>query len=154
MSRRVVLVARFLLVVGALLVLVGVATIAVAVGDPQRVRAALPADLAIDAAAVGGAMAALGSACVALGLAHLIVVAGLRRGAGWSWTAAVVLTATLCAGFLAAAVAALISVSYGAAYVLGGIGLGLLAAGYGACVVSLIGLRLRAGGQAEGDRQA
>ena len=68
------LVSRFLFAVGAALVLGGVAGITLAIVDPELVLAQLP-PLAIDAAAVGGAVAALGASALAVGAAHLLVVA-------------------------------------------------------------------------------
>lgn len=132
MPPRLVLVTRFLLVVGVLLILVGSFAAVLAVTDPAGVRAQLP-PVAIDAAAVGGALFALGFGSVALGLAHLVVVAGVRRRAGWATTATVVLAATLSMLWLAAAVAALVSAPYGAGFLLGGIGLGVVALAYGCC---------------------
>lgn len=138
MPLRLVLATRFLLLVGVVLILVGSAAAVLAVVDPAGVRAQLP-PVAIDAAAVGGALSALGFGCVALGLAHLVAVAGLRRRVGWAPTATVVLAATLGMLWLAAAVAALVSAPQAAGFALGGIGLAGMALAYAACAGAVIG---------------
>lgn len=137
MPPRLVPVARFLLVVGVVLILLGTAAVVLAIADPQGVRAQLP-PVPIDAAAVGGALSALGAGCAVLGLAHLVAVAGLRRRAGWAPTATVVLAATFGMLCLAVAVAALVSAPQGAGFVLGGIGLAAVALAYVACVGAII----------------
>ncbi len=130
---------RFLLLVGAALLLAGALAVAVAVLDPVAVKAQLP-EVAIDAAAVGGALAALGVAVGALGLGHLVVGIGLRAGARWSSTASVVLCAPLAVLALAAAVAAAVSVGRSPAFVVAGFGLALLGVGYAAGVIGMIGV--------------
>ncbi len=123
------LVSRFLFAVGAALVLGGVAGITLAIVDPELVLAQLP-PLAIDAAAVGGAVAALGASALAVGAAHLLVAAGIARGAAWSRTAGVVLCATFGTALLAGAVAALVSAGYGAGFVAGAVALSMLSVAY------------------------
>jgi hypothetical protein len=149
---RLVLVTRFLLVVGLLLIVAGGGGAGLAVVDPALVRAQLP-PVAIDAAAVGGALAALGFASVALGAVHLVAVAGLRRRARWATTATVVLAATLSMLWLAAAVAALVSARQGAGFVAAGIGLAVLALAYAVCAGSVI-VQMRPNRPSEGRPEA
>lgn len=142
------MVAGFLLTAGAATGLVGVAVLLTGVLAPDQVRDAI-GNLAIDAPAVGGAMAALGVAVAGIGLAQAVVARGLMGGSAWAWTGAVVLCSTLAAAFLAAAVAGMVAATRQAAMLLAGIGLGLIAVAYGAGVVVLIGLRKRPRGSAE-----
>ena len=139
MARRTTLVSRFLLLAGAVMLLVGAVAVAVAVVDPEAVKARLP-EVVIDAAAVGGALAGLGVVAGALGLAHLVVAIGLRVGARWSPTASVVLCAMLAVLALAAAIAAGVSAGRSPAFVVTGIGLALLGAAYASSVVAVIRL--------------
>jgi hypothetical protein len=103
----------------------------------------------IDAAAVGGAATATGAALAGLGVLHLFGAALLWRGIGEVVTAAAVLAATmvlLCIGW---GVAAIVSAGSGAGPAIGlvpaGIGLGLVAVGYGWTARGLISLRERPG---------
>lgn len=135
-------VAGFLTALGAATVLIGLATLLTGVVAPDRVRDSL-GNLAIDAPAVGGAMAALGLAVAAMGLAQLAVARGLVAASAWAWTAGIVLCSTLTAAFVAAAVAGLVAATRNAGFALTGVGLALVAVSYGTCVVGLIGLRRR-----------
>lgn len=153
MGGRARLVAGFLLAIGGLSMLVGVAVLVTGVVAPERVRDAV-GNLAIDAPAVGGAMAALGVAVAAIGLAQLAVARGLIAGSDWAWTAGTVLCSTLAAAFVAAAVAGMVAATRNAALVLAGIGLAVMAVAYGACVMVLIGLRKRPEGSSEPPSEA
>ncbi len=109
----------------------------------ERVRASIPG-IGIDAAAVGGAMAALAVVALALGIGHLVVALLLAR-AGNSTTGAIVL-ATLMALLLGGgAAAAWVSAAAGSGFgaIAAGVGLVLIAAGYALLAAGLIGARLR-----------
>jgi hypothetical protein len=101
----------------------------------------------IDTAAVGGAATATGGALAVLAVLHLVAAALLWRRVNAAVSPAAVLAATmllLCIGW---GVAALVSAVSGAGPVAGmvpaGIGLGLVAIGYGWTARSLIRLRER-----------
>lgn len=128
--------------IGLLLLLAGLAGVAMALIDPQLVRDRL-SDLAIDAAAVGGAMAALGTVVGVIGAAHLVVAGGLRRGARWSLSAGIGLAMALAAICLAGAAAALVAAVSGRPLFIGlGFGLIVVAATYGLVGFVLIGQKL------------
>jgi len=134
----------WLLAAGAVLGITGLAGIVAGTYLSAWLYSLLP-PLIIDAAAVGGAATASGAALVGLGIVHLAAGALVRRGMGGAITAAVVLAATmgvLCIGWGAAA---LVSAVAGSGPPVGllpaGIGLGLVAAGYGWTAHALIGLR-------------
>jgi hypothetical protein len=99
----------------------------------------------IDAAAVGGAATATGSALAVLAVLHLLAAALLRRGVVAVRTPAVVLAMTmglLCIGWgVAALVSAVAGGGPAAALVAAGIGLGAVAIGYGWVARSLAGQR-------------
>jgi hypothetical protein len=99
----------------------------------------------IDASAVGGAATASGTALVGIGALHVAGGILLRRGAGAALTPAVVLAATMGLLSIGWGVAALVSAASGGGppglLVPVGIGLGLVAAGYGWAARGLIGLR-------------
>jgi hypothetical protein len=152
-SRRIpvpIAVPRFFLLAGALLVLAGTVGLGAALTQADAIRQRLP-EVAIDAAAVGGAAAALSIAVLALGVVHLLLAAALRGGAAWSVIAGIVLAHIVGGLVLALAVAAWVVLADGAGVValIGGIGLVLAAAGYGVVVVMLIGLRRRSEASAD-----
>jgi hypothetical protein len=123
-----------LLVAAVIAVLAGVATVTVAVAAPGWILAQLSGTgVAADAAAVGGATAALGYALLLLGAGLLGLALALRVGAGWARPAGTMVVGALLAslvGGLGATIASLVrepsfAVVYGAAAA--AIGLGLLA---------------------------
>lgn len=132
---------------GLLLLLAGLAGVALALIDPQLVRDRL-SDLAIDAAAVGGAMTTLGAVVGVIGAAHLVVAGGLRRGARWSLSAGIGLSIALAAICVAGAAAALVT-AVSSPLLLSGLGIGLLviAAAYGLAASVLIGRKLESAGR-------
>ena len=100
---------------GIVLLLCGVAAVAIGLLNPRLISDQLPPDAAVDAPAVGGAAVALGVAVIVLALIHLLTAAALRRGIGVARTAGVVLAATMAVLSLGFAVAALVSIASGAA---------------------------------------
>lgn len=146
-SPPLILVRALFGLVGRLLVLAGVSGVALALVDPQAVRDRLP-NLSIDAAAVGGAMVALGTVVVLVGAAQLAVERGLRRGAGWSLSAGIGLAIGLVAVCLAGAAAALVAAAAGQPLLIGlGVGLVAIAAAYGLAGAILIGQKLASAGR-------
>lgn len=132
---------------GLLLLLAGLAGVALALIDPQLVRDRL-SDLAIDAAAVGGAMTTLGAVVGVIGAAHLVVAGGLRRGARWSLSAGIGLSIALAAICVAGAAAALVTAVSSPPLLIGlGIGLLVIAAAYGLAASVLIGQKLASAGR-------
>lgn len=91
--------------------------------------------LAIDADAVAGAAAAIGAACLAVGVIHAVVVLGLGRGSRWAWSAGILLAGVMVLGFggtsLAAGASLLAGTVPAGAGVLGAVGAAALAIGYG-----------------------
>ena len=136
-----------LLVGGAVLVLAGVASIAVGILNPALISSQLPPEAAVDAPAVGGAAVALGAATAFLGLTHGVMALALWRGVRVAATGAVVLASTMAVLALGFAVAAVVSIASGSApaiyMVPAAIGLGLGVIGY-AIVTALV---IRAQGQ-------
>ena len=146
-SSQLTLVRALFGLVGLLLLLAGVSGVALALIDPDAVRDRLP-NLAIDAAAVGGAMLALGTVVVLIGAAQLVVERGLRRGAGWSLSAGIGLAIGLVAVCLAGAAAALVAAAGGQPLLIGlGLGLVAIAVAYGFAGVLLIGQKLASAGR-------
>lgn len=153
MARRIAIpiaIRGFFLAAGALLCVAGLVGVVVALTQAETIRQRLP-DVAVDAAAVGGAAAALSLAMLALGIVHLLQAAALGRGAEWSLTAGVCLGAIVGVLLLALAAAAWVLLADGAGVValIGGIGLVLAAGCYGVVVVVLIGLKRRSEGWAD-----
>ncbi len=138
---------RALVVAGTFLVGLGLAGLLVAVGNPDLIRSRIPG-LAVDAAAVGGAAAALATAVMTTGVAHLLLAVALRRGVPWSIEAGICLALLLGALLLASGAAAWVAFAAGGglAPVLGGIGLCAAAALYLALGVALIGQKGRSDG--------
>jgi hypothetical protein len=138
--------ATLLFLAGVLLLLICAAGVAAGLLFAERLFALLP-PVTIDAAAVGGAAVALGIATGLLGVAHLALAIGLRRGSGLVAVPSIVLCAAMAVLSLAWAVAALVSAASGsappAAMLAAGIGLLLVAAAYAWAGGVLIGLRGR-----------
>jgi len=134
-------VARAILAIGAITWLVGAGIgIGLSRFAVDRLLALLP-PLAIDADALGGALTALAIALACIGLAHLVILAGLRRGGRWAHTAGVLLSALLSVVWLALAAAALSSAvrdaSRAAPLLAGAVGAALAAIGYAVAAVGL-----------------
>lgn len=134
-----------LLAGGIVLCLAGAAAAAVGWVNPRLISDQLPPDAAIDAPAVGGAAVALGLAIVMVGLIHVLVAVGLRRGIGVAHTAAVVISASMAALSLGFAVSALVSIASGVAPAVlmlpAAVGLVAAVIAYGATTIAIIGAR-------------
>jgi hypothetical protein len=134
-----------LLAAGIVLVLGGAASIAIGLVDPELISSQLPADAAVDAAAVGGAAVALGVATAFLGVVHWITALALRQGLSAAPTGAAVLAATMAILALGFAVAAVVSIASGAApaiYMIpASIGLGIGLVGYVIVAAIVLGSR-------------
>ena len=101
--------ARLVLAVGAAVWLLGaVAAIALGIAGTGRLTQLLP-PLAIDGAALGGALIAVGVALGVAGLAHVAALLGLRRGHRRALSAAILLGGLCSAVFVALAGAAFAS---------------------------------------------
>ena len=128
---------------GVVLLVGGVAAVAVGLLNPRLISDQLPPDAAIDAPAVGGAAVALGVAVILLALIHLVAVAALRRGIGIARTAGVVLAATMAVLSLGFAVAAVVSIASGSAPAIimlpTSVALGAAAVAYAATTMAIIG---------------
>jgi len=138
--------AMLLAAAGLVLLLICAAGVGAGLLLAERLFALLP-PVTIDAAAVGGATVALGLAIGLLGVAHLLLAIGLRRGVRLVVVPSIVLCAAMAVLSLAWAVAALVSAASGsappAAMLVAGIGLLLVAAAYAWGGGILIGLRGR-----------
>jgi hypothetical protein len=145
MGRRSRLAPAILLAAGILILLGGLAAVAVGILNPALISDQLPPEAEIDAPAVGGAAVALGVATALLGLAHLATAVALRREVGIAATTAVVLSSTMAVLSLGFAVAALVSIASGAApaiyMVPASIGLGGGVIGYVVVTMAVIGAR-------------
>jgi len=135
-------VARRVLVVGAAVwILLGAVGMLLAAVGTDNLLSWLP-PLAIDADALGGALTAVGLALVATGVAHVVVLLGLRRGRRWAGSAGALLASVLAIVSLALAATAFSSAVREPAYALPLIGAGslatLAAAGYGIAAVRLV----------------
>lgn len=132
-----------LAVAGVVLLVCGVAAVAIGLLNPRLISGQLPPDAGIDAPAVGGAAVALGVAVVMLALIHLVTVAALRRGIGMAPTAGVVLAATMAVLSLGFAVAAVVSIASGSAPAIimlpASVALGAAAVAYAATAMAIIG---------------
>ncbi len=101
--------ARLVLVVGAAAWLLGAAVAAtMGIAGTGRLTQLLP-PLAIDGAALGGALVAVGVALALAGLAHVAALLGLRRGHRRALSAAILLAGLCSAVFVALAGAAFAS---------------------------------------------
>jgi hypothetical protein len=136
--------------IGGALMLLAVAGLAVAGTRPDLILNRLPG-LAVDAAAVGGAAAALSMGVLVLGLAHVLLALALVGGAPWAPIAGIGFGAMISALLFALAAAAFVELADGSGLVAlaGGIGLVLTALGYLMLTVVLIGLRRAAIGRPE-----
>ena len=134
--------ARIVLLVGGVTLLLGaVGAAAVAVAGTDLLETLLP-PLAIDTAALGGAITAVGGALGVAGLAHVAVLIGLRTKSRRALSAAILLGGLGGAVFTALAAAAFASAaaeSAMAAVLLGGGAAAVIAAcGYGLATVRLV----------------
>jgi hypothetical protein len=145
MPRRSWLPSAILLAAGVVILLGGLAAVAIGLINPALISAQLPPEAEIDAPAVGGAAVALGVATALVGLLHLVTAAALRRGVSIAATAAIVLAATMALISLGFAVAALVSIASGAALAIymvpASVGLGAAVIGYAIVTVIVIGAR-------------
>jgi hypothetical protein len=134
-----------LLAGGIVLCLAGAAAAAIGWVNPRLISEQLPPDAVIDAPAVGGAAVALGLAIVMVGLVHVLVAIGLRRGIGVAHTVAVVISASMAALSLGFAVSALVSIASGVAPAVlmlpAAVGLVAAVIAYGATTIAIIGAR-------------
>ena len=141
MARR-----TFLIGAAAWLLLAIVGAVAT-IGFRTALLSALP-PLAIDADALGGVLAAMAGASLAVGLVHAGVAAGLGGNRRWARSAGALLASVLAVTFLALAATAVTSAlrEPGSAPILaiGAVCAVLVATGYGLSVARLIG-ELRAG---------
>lgn len=85
--------------------LLGALGLVVAITWRDRLIAVLP-PLAIDAAALGGALTVIAVGAFTIGAVHMAVAVGLGRRRRWALSAAVLLASVLAAGFVALAAAA------------------------------------------------
>jgi hypothetical protein len=121
-------VARTVLLIGAIAWLVaGAGAFTLAAIGTRGLMSVLP-PLAIDAAALGGALTALALTLVATGTAHLFVVAGLREGRRWAASAGALLASVMAAVSVGLAAAAISSALREPAYALPLVGAGAVAA--------------------------
>jgi hypothetical protein len=141
--------ALLLAVIGALLVLGGIASLAAGLWLGEWIYAQFPPDNNTDAAAVGGAAFALGIGALFLAFVHLGMGLYLWRSAPRALVPGIVLCAAMAVVAFAWAAAALVTAASGvvpAGMVPAGIGLVLVAGGYAWAAVALIGLRRRSRG--------
>ena len=132
---------------GAFLCVAGAAATVFGLFFPHLIADRLPAEVLLDAAAVGGAAVALGAAFAVLGLAHLATAVALWRRARVAETLGVVLGAGMAVLAFGLAVALLVSVVAASAPTVvllpPAVVLGLAAGAYGAATVVI--LRSRTG---------
>ena len=100
---------RILVVAGVLLILAGGVALAIAGSATDWLMARLDADLVIDAAAVGGATAALGVATMLAGLLLIGLAVALRLARGWAPAAGAVIVFALLAALVGSLAALLAS---------------------------------------------
>ena len=134
MSRTVFLVGA------AIWLLAGIGGIAVGAVGTESLLSLLP-PLAIDAAALGGALTAVALALLAIGVMHLVVVGGIANDRRWASSAGVLLASALAILALALAATAVASALRDARYALPLIGAAALAA-VGAAVYAYAAVRL------------
>jgi hypothetical protein len=134
-----------LVAAGVILCLAGATAVGIGWLNPRLISDQLPPDAAVDAPAVGGAAVALGVAVILLGLVHIAIAVGLRRGVGLAPTAAVVLATTMAVLSFGFGVSALVSIASGAAPAVlmlpASIGLGVAVIAYAASSMAIIGAR-------------
>jgi len=132
---------------GILLLLGGAALVWAGVAIPDLVRAQIPGAAPVDSAAVGGAMVALGGLAVLTGIAHLLLIPGIRRTRPTAVVAGIMGAATLCVVAIASGVGALVALAASAAdaatMVPAAIGLSLVGAAYGWLAMVLVRVRNR-----------
>lgn len=135
------MVRRTLLAATAAWLLIALAGLIVAAFGRDRLLAALP-PLAIDADALGGAVAVIATASLIIGLAHGGILAGLARDARWARSAGVLLASVLAVAFLALAATAVTSAlretAQAPALAGGAVGAGTVAAVYGLTAARLL----------------
>lgn len=133
--------ARSVLLIGSVAwLLAGLASLAVAAFGAEALEGMLP-PLAIDTDALRGAVTAVGAGLLAVGLAHAVVLIGLRSSRRWGWSASILLSAVLAASLLAlcaAAATSAVATPAMAAALLGA----CVAAALGAVCYALVVLRL------------
>jgi len=135
-------VARGVLLVGAVAwSAAGLGGIGLGTFGARWLHAQLP-PVVIDAAALGGGVTAIGASILALGIAHLAVLGGLRREQRWARSAAMLLVGTLAVALLgltaAAATSAVTFPSAAPAFLAGAAMAAIGAAGYGWCLAWLV----------------
>jgi hypothetical protein len=89
-------------------ILLALAGFAVALAGRDALLAALP-PLAIDAEALGGAVAVMSVASLALGVTHAVIVVGLGRDRRWAQSGGLLLASVLAVAFIGLAAAAVAS---------------------------------------------
>lgn len=137
--------ARSVLIGGAVTFAVaGVVTILISTSAIGQLTSWLP-PLAIDDAALGGAILALGLGFIAVAALHVAVLFGLRARWGLAWTVGVLLTigmaATLVALAAASATSAAATPERALAFLGATIGAALAAAAYAVAAIELVGER-------------
>ena len=144
--------ARVVLAVGAVIwLLAGGGALALGLVGAAWLMAQLP-PLAIDVAALGGAVVAIGVALVALAVVHAGIAIGLHTGRHWALAGGVLLCATLSMGFIGLTAAAVTTLMRGSPspIVLASAGAvaAIGAATYAWCTVRLAGtMRLNGSGR-------
>lgn len=135
------MVRRTLLIATAAWLVLAVAGLFVAAFGRDALLASLP-PLAIDADAVGGAVAVIATASLMIGMTHGGILAGLARDAPWARSAGVLLASVLAVAFLALAATAVTSAlretAQAPALVGGAVGAGVVAAVYGLMAARLV----------------
>lgn len=131
---------------GAFLCIAGAGATVFGLFFPHLIADRLPAEVLLDAAAVGGAAVALGVAFAVLGLAHLATAAALWRTARLAETLGVVLGAGMAILAFGLTVALLVSVVAASAPIMvllpPAVVLGLAAGAYGAATVAILRRRI------------
>ena len=115
------MVRAILFAAGAAWLLAGSAGLALATIGTDAVQAALP-PLAIGRDALARSIAALAAGAVGLGVAHLVIAAGLGRRRPWASSAGILLAGASVPAFLALGAAALTAGAAGSLVALGAVG--------------------------------
>jgi hypothetical protein len=136
-------VARAVLAVGAVLWLVaGVAAFLVAGFGGGWLLSILP-PLTVGSDGLARAVAAIGVAVAAVGVAHVVALSALRRAVRWGYSFAVLLAALLAAALLSGAAAAMTVAAADPRAAAASVGTGVVAsvaaAGYGVAAARLVG---------------
>ena len=136
-----------LLIGGATWIIAAAVTSFVAGFGTEEFERVIP-PLTIDTDALRGAVVAVACGLLAVGLAHVVALIGVRARRRWGSTAAILLAGLLSATFVAlsatAAASAVATPSLAPLLAAAGLGAGVAALAYGAAVVVLVGER-RAG---------